>query len=111
MNPEQNQQPQATPSQDMPTQPTTPSIVSKKSHRKLALLLLSGPTGLFILAFLLNLAANLLYGATPQNSTELFASSNAFTTILNLIGYLAGTIAFLTWLPGLIIGIILLNKK
>jgi hypothetical protein len=71
------------------TQPQT-----SKKYRKLAVTLLTAPTALLVLPFL-------IYGATQPNTPA----------FLNVIIFLCVGIGFITWLPGLIIGIVLLTRK
>ncbi|HMH70325.1 MAG TPA: hypothetical protein VK502_02910 [Candidatus Saccharimonadales bacterium] len=92
-------------------QPETPVELPKKSHKKLALILLIGPTALLIVAILGSAIANVLAGSPePDPSTGLFAE-NPVKVVTNVILFLVGTITVITWLPGIIIGIVLLAKK
>lgn len=98
-----------------------PQLVAPKNNRisgrtKVALWCLIGPTGLFIVTFLLFAIVNWLLAGSGMvtagtNSESLFNKPSMVTTISNIILFLAGLIAFLTWLPGVIIGIILLATK
>ena len=110
MNPQepqqQNYQPPTGPQYVSPTTPVAP----KKSRKKLALLLIIGPTALLILAIIITAFSNLLFN-TQVNEGELFEQVPVGKTILNIFTFLFGAVAILTWLPGLIIGIILLAKQ
>lgn len=94
-----------------PQPPVKPPASTKMTGRtKLALWLMIGPTALFIGAFLLLIIGNFIVSATatPAAAGELIATRSPVTTILNIFVFLAGAITVLTWLPGLITGIILL---
>ena len=54
-----------------------------------------------------------LFGDTQSNAEDcnLFGESSTLKTATNVFTYLAFIIVFLTWLPGIIIGIVLLVKK
>ena len=135
------QQPQPTPQPYMqPQAPIEPEKTSKR--KKLALLLILGPTALFVGALLLFAVVNWVSSATtePQaactptsaqttqntdgekvslfadnaakdEDCSLFGETSPLQTAANIGLYIAGAISFLAWLPGLIIGIVLLVKK
>lgn len=119
MDPQQQNQPPATPPPISPPQvptyapPTAPSEEAKpKSHTKLALVLLIGPTALFIVTIICYAVMNLIIGSPETNTAgELFNEPSPVKTVLNVLLFLVGTISILAWLPGVIIGIILLAKK
>ena len=48
---------------------------------------------------------------STEDGCSLFAKTSPIETILNVLVILLGAIAFLTWLPGMIIGIVLLATK
>jgi len=113
----------------------------KRSKRtRIALLLLIGPTALFIAVLALFSVVNLANANTgsvadcdPTLSTsqpaetpdslfgesatavpgqcELFDETTPLETAANVILYIGGAVSFLTWLPGLIIGIVLLATR
>jgi hypothetical protein len=114
MNPQQEQ--------DTPSQPSEPTLVetplnaptqeeSKKSHKKLGLVLLIGPSALLVLTFALYAISNLITNSAAPSSGELFAQPSPISSVINILLFLLGTVGVITWLPGIIIGIILLNKK
>jgi Na+/proline symporter len=110
MNPQEPQEPNA-------QQPLEPSYVQplvaespQKSKKRLALILIIGPTSLFILAIVVSIVSNLLFN-TQMSEGELFNQVPVGKTVFNIIIFLLSAVAFLTWLPGLIIGIILLAKQ
>lgn len=71
-----------------------PLLQPRKKSKGLALTLLIAPSLLIILPFL-------VYLATQPNTAP----------VINIAIFLLVPIGFLAWLPGLIIGIILLAKK
>lgn len=115
MNPqqEQNNSPQSSTPTPVETPLSTPTQEQspKKSHKKLALMLLIGPSALLLLTFVLYAISNFITNSTAPNSGELFTQPSLLTSIINIFLFFIGTISVLAWLPGIIIGIILLNKK
>ncbi|MFZ2126248.1 MAG: hypothetical protein WAV04_01935 [Candidatus Microsaccharimonas sp.] len=92
-------------------QPTT----KKLSGRTIAALwLMIAPTALFILGFIGFAILNWIGDAAtpvPSSDGSLFAETQPTTTAGNILLFATGLIAFLTWLPGLIIGIVLLATQ
>lgn len=80
------------------TQPTPASTNARRT--KVALWLLIGPSALFVGTIILYVVTNLI-----------FPDASAIKVIVNIILYLAGVVTILTWLPGIIIGIILLATR
>lgn len=103
MNP-QDQKDNTTPTQP-PVAPSQPAavqpIVAPKRRTGLALLLLIGPSALIVFAIILAAVSNFIFGT----------ADNPVRTIINVFVFLAGAVTILTWLPGIIIGIVLLAKK
>jgi len=125
------------PNTDTPQPPQAPIGPKKRSGRtKLALWLMISPTALFIFALLgfalvnyvttrdtessttecttaqTSTAENTAPNSTSDTDTcELFTPNTALHTTGNILLFLAGVIAFLTWLPGMITGIVLLATK
>lgn len=93
---------QAPPENPMPPAPGELPSAPKKSHKTLGLILLIGPSALFILAILVSALSNLVASSGVDNP---------LVTAMNVFAFLGGAITVLTWLPGIIIGIILLAKK
>ncbi len=89
MNPEQ------TPSLSPSTSSNNPG-----RRKKIALWLLIGPSALFVGTLILYPVTNVL-----------FPASSVIKATINIILYLAGVVTILTWLPGIIIGTILLATK
>ncbi len=114
MNPEQLQN---TPQPQQPQQPTpTPASSSpgkkKLSGRtKLALWLMIGPTALLIVTFFGYALVNVLTPVTAPTDGSLFAEPSPAQSAGNIFLFLIGAISTLTFLPGLITGIILLATK
>ncbi|MDB5161620.1 MAG: hypothetical protein JWM52_128 [Candidatus Saccharibacteria bacterium] len=79
-----------------------------------ALWLLIAPTALLILSFILYAVVNWIFSATtptPTDSTNLYSDGSIVTTISNIILFLMGVVGVITWLPGIVVGIILLATK
>ena len=90
-----------------PTQTVqTHDSIAKSNKKKLTwgLVCLVGPTLLLILTILLYAAANFITSASSGGS----GGSN---TIANVLLYLVGAATALTWLPGVIVGIVLLATR
>lgn len=103
---------QAPPQQSMPPAPGELPQTPKKSHKVLGLILLLGPTAFIILSILLYAVINFIFSSTAQPSADsLYSNSSPVQAILNIFLFLAGAVGTLLWLPGIIIGIILLAKK
>lgn len=81
------------------------------THTILALWLLIGPTVLWILTFTISAVSNYAFGAAEPSNDSLFANPTPAQVAVNILTFLMGIVAFLTWLPGLIIGIILLATR
>jgi len=92
-----------------PVQPSAPRKITGRT--KTALWLMIGPTALMIVAFLgyalINLAFATTTAATVTESAP-FGEQTVVQTIANVLLFLVAVVTFLTWLPGLIIGIVLL---
>jgi len=110
--PAPNPTPAETPAQTPALAPTHPS--GKMTGRtKAALWLMIAPTGLFIATFILYAITNFITTATAPEpeAGQLFSSGGGGIVIVNVLLFLTGVVSFLTWLPGLIIGIVLLATK
>ena len=106
-----------------PTQPITtdaPQPTPKKriTRTAVALILLISPTVLFVLTFLGFALVNLFLGQgipdqdpalNPNPSSPLIAP--IVVSVLNTLFFIGGVISVLTWVPGIVIGIILLATK
>jgi hypothetical protein len=107
MEPQQNNEPVFT-----PAQPAAHPTTSAKSKRTvLALWLMIGPTALIVVTILLYAIMNFMFAQATPAGDDLFAEQTAGQTIANIILFIVGAISVMTWLPGLIIGIILLATK
>lgn len=113
MNPEQSP-PQASPA---------PAQRSKKRFIW-ALICLIGPTALIIVSIFIYAIVNFAFSSAmmPADPSGIACTDDPlagvcapetpmFKTILNTIMFLVGAIATLTWLPGIIVGIILLATR
>lgn len=103
-----------TPAAPAVAQPASPELQKQRSHRTtLALWLMIGPTALLMLAFIARLAVNFFLSDALITETEgrLFGEPTAVSIATNIILWLANIIGFIAWLPGLIVGIVLLATK
>jgi len=91
-----------------PVPPATTPSAKMTSRKKLGLWLVIAPTALLIAAAIIFVISGLVTPTAPASGTTLFNNPTPFASILNILGYLMNIIAFITWLPGLIIGIVLL---
>lgn len=111
---DQNQPMQPSP-QPQVVEPTIPVSTPKKmtGRTKLALWLLIGPTSLFVITMLLYVVTNFILAspATAPTNGQLFADPSPVQAITNISLFIMTIIVFLTWLPGIITGIILLATK
>lgn len=80
------------------------------ARTKTALWLLISPTALFVVAFFLFALINLVFNPTfwPAPDTEPFAPTPVGMSILNVILFFVGSVSAIAWLPGIIIGAVLL---
>lgn len=108
--------PQTPPVQAAPTpQPTNITQIQKSNKRKLVwgIICLVGPTALLIISILLYALFNAMNtpSAAPSESESLFGETTPMQTITNVVLYLVGIVSVTTWLPGVIVGIILLAGR
>lgn len=97
-----NQQ-QETPAYHPPAGQPVPAVAASNNTRKaVALWLLIGPTALIIASIILFAIVNFVTDGS---------SNSAFHSVVNVILFLAGAVSTLTWLPGIIIGIVLLTTQ
>lgn len=81
----------------------------RNTRKKIAIWLLVGPSAVFMFSIGLYALASSL---TPEpTGNQLFAQPSPLVTILNVFTYLAGATAIVTWLPGIVVGIVLIVKK
>ena len=95
-------------------------IVSIQKANKLkttwGIICLVAPTALVIVSILAYAILNFIAGSqetTQLASDSLFAETgpSPLRTIGNVLLFLVGAIAVMTWLPGIIIGIVLLSQR
>lgn len=102
------------PAYQPPAGQAIPAINGKNTRRVIALWLLIGPTALIIGSLLLYAIVNFILAstmpATPPEG-EAFGSQSPIQTILNVILFLVGAVSVMTWLPGIIAGIVLLTTE
>jgi hypothetical protein len=86
---------------------TVPTNTERTNRLKLiwGIISLAGPTALWIVVGVLFAVSNYTLGYTYDDETAIIR------TALSVIGYLLAVVAFLTWLPGIIVGIILLVTR
>lgn len=89
------------------TNETSSESIRRSNKKKLVwgLICLLGPTLLLVVALTAYALLNFVFAN--------FSSSDvpATSSVSNIILFLVGAITFLTWLPGIIVGIILLTKR
>ena len=88
-------------------QPLTPeqiTLIRRNSKRKLiwGIVCLVGPSVLFVASIILYATANLAYSIDVDSAVR---------SIINALLFFVGTITIITWLPGIIVGIILLVTR
>jgi hypothetical protein len=107
------QQPEAPAYQPPIEQPAAVTTVSNKKRKILGLWLLIGPTALIVSSIILFAIVNFITSsmAPAPTDSELFAPRSPLESVMNIIMFLVGAISILTWLPGIIIGIILLTTQ
>lgn len=114
--PQQQAAPQYVPAQPAyqpePADPIPAQTTPRASKRTLiwGLVLLIAPTVLIIASFVLFAIASSL-PTSPAASGSLFNDPSPAARILNIIGMLASAIGGIAWLPGVVIGIVLLVKR
>ena len=93
-------------------EPTVQSQQRKMTGRtKTALWLMISPTALMIITFLGYALVNLAFANTVASTvtdSALFGEQSVVQTVANVLFFLVTALAFLAWLPGLIVGIVLL---
>lgn len=96
-------------------QPTSDPRIARNNKLKLiwGLICLLGPTALIILAILLYALINFTINTSVPDtgSADLFAEPSPAQTIGNIVLFLTGAIAVLSWLPGIVVGIVLLATR
>lgn len=91
----------------------SPASTQQRTHKRtvIALWLMIGPTALIVATIILYAVVNFLFGATtpaPTSDAALFAEQSPLRNIVNIILFLLGATSVATWLPGMIVGIVLL---
>ena len=99
-----------------PSQPTDPAARARVNKLKFrwGLIALIGPTALLIITLtayaVINFALSTNTTSTMDSST-MFASTAPITTVVNIILFVVSAVVVLTWLPGIIAGIVLLATR
>lgn len=106
------QQPEV-PAYQSPIEQTPPVAPVNNKRKILALWLLIGPTALIVGSIILYAIANFILASTTPAPAEgeMFGSQSPIQSIVNIILFAIGGISVMTWLPGIIIGIILLTTQ
>lgn len=97
-----------------PLQQASTDTPKAANHKRTAIILwlMIGPTALFIGTLLLYGVVNFALIATApeliENGGDPFSEPNPVRTVINIILFTIGAASTAAWLPGLIIGIILL---
>ncbi|HEV7952222.1 MAG TPA: hypothetical protein VGO98_02505 [Candidatus Saccharimonadales bacterium] len=106
------QQPEA-PAYQPPAEQIAPVAPAKNKRKILALWLLIGPTALIVGSLILHAIANFILSSTTPAPTEgeMFGPQSPIQSVVNVILFAIGAISVITWLPGIIIGIILLTTQ
>jgi hypothetical protein len=103
------------PQQDQYSMPTAtpPEAPKRRNGRKIAgITLLVAPTALIVVTVIIYALMNFAFANNSSPSDgELFGSQSPLTTSLNVLLFLTGALGVLTWLPALIIGIVLLATQ
>jgi hypothetical protein len=104
------------PATSVTAQPVTPvadNTVAKSNRKRtiLALWLMIGPTALIIVSVLGFALVNYITAQTAPEAGALFSEPSAGPSAMNIILFIVGAVSVMAWLPGLIIGIILLATK
>lgn len=95
------------------TQPVAPIPSRKNTRRTIALWLLIGPTALIIVTFILYpvIGYLLTIGAPVQPNGLSYHDPSIFSIGANILLFITTIVGITMWLPGLIIGTILLVTK
>lgn len=107
------------PDQLAPVEPRTPayqpaSAVRTPRRKITGIWLLVGPTVLLIFSIAAYAIANFAFNSSLSmdgGSGELFGQQSIAITITNIALFITGTIGVIAWLPGIIIGIVLLTTQ
>jgi len=101
------------PSQSQPSSPDQLAAIRASNVRKTrwGLILLIGPTALIILSVIIYAVINFITGAmAPSNSVSAYEPS-IIKTVANIVLFAVAAISTLTWLPGIVTGIVLLSTR
>ena len=96
-----------------PTPNETPHRKKLAKRTKVALLLIIAPTLMIAFALFSFSILNLIFNPTfwPTPDTEAVTNTPLGITILNVLFFAIGGAGIVAWLPGIIIGAVLLAKK
>jgi hypothetical protein len=102
-----DQQPKAPVFQPPAGQASSNPAPTRSTSKIIALWLLIGPTALIVGSILLYAIVNFIIAGA--NASE--NSMHTVQTVTNIILFILGAISFTAWLPGIIIGIVLLTTQ
>lgn len=104
-----------TPPQPVAATLTSEQILALKKSNKLklvwGLICLIGPTALLLITIMSYAVINFVAAQSITSDGVLFAPPSIAHTVANVVMFLIGALATLTWLPGIVIGIILLAQR
>jgi heme/copper-type cytochrome/quinol oxidase subunit 2 len=95
----------------------TPKQIRATNKRRLiwGIICLTAPTVLFVLTLLIYAIVNFIASSTsdtPANAETLVAvSSPAWVVVVNVVLYIFGAISVIAWIPGIVVGIVLLSSR
>lgn len=94
---------------ETPQVQATPAQPKKSARTIWAIVCLAGPTALLVFTFVVFAVVNWTLGSVSPGT---YADGPIMVrTIINIVLWFLGVIATLSWLPGIIVGIILLATK
>lgn len=94
--------------------PEQVEAIRRSNKKKLiwGLVCLIAPTALLIIGIIGYAILNFVAGSDSSSASgELYGSSSPLKTVMNVVLFLIGATAILTWLPGIIGGIVLLATR
>lgn len=84
---------------------------SNKQKFTWGMICLIAPTALLFITIVCYAVINFVAESAAPSGNAIEATPSNAQTIVNIIMFLIGAVATLTWLPGIIVGIVLLSKR